>query len=501
MPLPQENNSLAARLAPVLAGHFFRPLARPSAPIYIECAERLVKATDEDESGQLSHDDARAIINDILRSHPNATLADDEGGLLADITQRAGQLYNQLCAAQWLQERRVSFTERWVLVTPGLRLLVRFLGDLAKNRPADLKDFAGTLRSICDDLLQPRALDPNGHAPEIFRQKIWELLDRTERAITQLHTVETIILEHETAQRASESARETLHRALVSFHEGEHMTCHDALLESGLLSRIAQARDVVREATYDHFTKLRLAEGIAKHRSLDDNDNEAFAEAESQFTRLEHLLASIPGKQRAIDGRISDFSTLSAARYRYQTEMRGRRAEQVQSCLNALSKQHTGQSFSDLANLSGLDLRSVKVDAYRGASSLAFAYHKRPPVNLAFSSRETNDDDDIETAKDLIRGQNLNVLTPQRAARFIEKYLPAKGARISTNQFRVHTSDDFLDLLAALCFDQGHLPQNRHLIRWRAHPDRLASGTEPEKIPLDAHTSWIIEHFTLERLS
>ena len=499
MSLPGESTSLSARLAPVLAGNFFRPLARPSAAVYIDCAERLVEAADENVSGQLSHEDARAIIDEVLRSHPNTALADDEGGLLTDISQRGGQLYNRLCAEQWLQERRKSFTERWVLITPGLRMLVSFLGDLAKNRPADLKDFAGTLRSICDDLLQPHALDPNQHEAEILRQKIQELLDRTGRAINQLHTVESIILEHESAQRTSDSARETLHRALVSFHEGEHMTCHDALLESGLLSRVAQARDVVREATYDHLTKFRLAEGLAKHRSL--NDSESFIEAESQLTRLERLLASIPGKQRAIDGRISDFSTLSAARYRYQTEMRGRQADQVQSCLIALSKQHAGQSFSNLANLPGLDLRSVEIETYRGSNSLAIAYQKRPPVNLAFTTRDAGNEDDIENAKEQIRRQNLDVLTPQRAARFIDKHLPEKGASISTNQFRVHTDDAFLDFLAVLCFAEGRLPNKRHPISWRTHSDRRTSGTEPDKIARDTHTSRVLERLTIERLS
>jgi hypothetical protein len=37
-------------------------------------------------------------------------------------------------------------------------------------------------------------------------------------------------------------------------------------------------------------------------------------------------------------------------------------------------------------------------------------------------------------AKDEIRRRNLNVLTPQRAVRFIEKHLGTKGARISTEQ-------------------------------------------------------------------
>src|SRR5438132_8240797 len=36
---------------------FFRPLTRPTAPIYVDCAERLAEAADE--GGQVAHGEAR----------------------------------------------------------------------------------------------------------------------------------------------------------------------------------------------------------------------------------------------------------------------------------------------------------------------------------------------------------------------------------------------------------------------------------------------------------
>jgi hypothetical protein len=39
--------SLGSRLSRLLNGGFFRPLSRPTAAVYVDCAERLVDAADE----------------------------------------------------------------------------------------------------------------------------------------------------------------------------------------------------------------------------------------------------------------------------------------------------------------------------------------------------------------------------------------------------------------------------------------------------------------------
>ena len=73
-----EPKGLGTKLAPLLSGGFFRPLARPSAPLYVDCADRLEQASDD--GGQLSHSDAIALIRDALVAHPSLKLDEDEGG-------------------------------------------------------------------------------------------------------------------------------------------------------------------------------------------------------------------------------------------------------------------------------------------------------------------------------------------------------------------------------------------------------------------------------------
>ena len=488
--------SLGQRLAPLFGASFFRPLSRPTAAVYVDCADCLVEAADD--GGQIPHEEARLLIREVLARHPDVQLDEDEGGQFRDLNQRAGQFFNKLLEVHWLEQRRVSMDEHYVLIAPALRRLLRLLRELAEDRPAELKDFAATLRSLCRDLLAEGALDPNRIGPEEMRQTVKDLLDRVGRADDQMHAVESLVLQHEDAQRSSSSAQETLERFLVEFHSGQHMVCYDALQEAGLLSGLARARGVAHEALHDPFTKQRLAEGLAGHLDLDSVDG--YAKAEHWLVRLERQLAAIPVKQRLIDGRMADFSRLSAARYRYQTEMRGRRPEQVKAYLDTAVSLYAGRSFADLTAEPGMQLLSPMVDAVFGRESLARPRSQRTAVDLSFAAPDGIVDP--EAAKDEIRRRNLYVLTPQRAAKFIEQHLPEKGARVSTETLRLLRDDELLDLLSVLSFDRGTSAiGSRRIIRWRVQPVRADFGTEPDRIPRDVESGRLMERFTLERLT
>ncbi len=489
----QNNRSLGIRLAPLLAGGFFRPLSRPSAAIYMDCAERLMEASDE--GGQIDYSDARSLIREVLLEHPDLQLEEDEGGGFKDLYQRAGHFFNRLIESHWIQERRIDLDKHYVLISPGLRRLLHLLRDLAEDRPAELKDFTTTLRSLCNDLLRDRALDPSRLGPEEMRQTVKDLLARAQQAEEQMHAVEILILQQEGLQRASHSAQETLQRFLVDFHAGEHMVCYDALQEGGLITRLTQARSITQEAANDPFAKQRLAEGLAKHHQI---ENElAYIESERWFIKLDRLLAGIPIKQRLIDGRMSDFSRLSAARYRYQTEMRSRFPEQVKSYLEEASELHQGKSFAELASELGMPLLSPWVRLYYGQDSLARPRRQKGSIDLSLSFN-TQTGDAIK-AQEEIRRRNLNILTPQRAARFIEKHLPEKGNQLSTETLHLHIEDDMLDLLATLAFDHGPSAVSSREVRWKVRPARADFAMNPEEIPRDPEADRLMERLTLER--
>ncbi len=474
---------------------FFRPLGRPSASFYIDCADRIAQSADE--GGQVSHADALMLIREELGAHPSTPLAEDEGALLTDLRQRAGQLYNKLLEAGWIQERRVSLDEHWVLVTPRLRRLLRLLHELAIDDVTDLKDFAAVLRSICASVEKEGAVDPAQYNPEEYRQLITELLDRVERATEQMHAVETLILKEEARQRASASASETLNRFLIGFHSGEHMVCYDALQQGGLAPRLQRARAIIQEVLANPFAKQRLAEGLVAQRGM--NPSDAYIEAERRLARLERGLASIPAKQRIIDGRMADFSRLSAQRYRYQTEIRGKRPEQVKAHMEEANKLHAGRTFADLASEPGFPLLRAEVSLRFGVDALYRPRRARPVVDLTVAA--LSGEDGSVDAQELIRRRNLYAITPQRAGRFVEKHLPAKGAQVSTADLRLNTEDDLLDFVAALAFDRAAGGAVHKPVRWRVVTLRKELGLEPEKIPMDSQAGRRIERIIIERIS
>ena len=447
-----------------------------------------------DESGQVTHSDALLLIREVLTLHPRAELGPDEGANTQDLRQRAGKIFNQMLEAAWIEDRRVSLDEHWVLISPSLRPLLRLLRDLAEQDVAELKDFAATLRSICATLLVDGALDPARLSAEEFRQTIKELLDRVGRAVDQMHGVEKLILAFEQRQRVSPSGEATLRVFYTEFYEGEHMVCYDVLQRGGLVPRLNLARAVVQDAQGDPFAKDRLAEGLAAHRRIDSND--AYLEAEATLGRLERAVGSIRAKAEIIDARMAEFSRLSAERYRYQTELRGRRPEQVKEYLQAADVLYAGKSFADLSSEAGMALRCPDVEIYFGRDSLSRPRRIRVPVDLVLDERRA---EDSFTAQEQIRLRNRDAITPQRAARLIEKHLSAKGAVISTADFKLLAQDDLYDLFAVLAYERAHGSEPRRPVRWRVVQSRSALGLEPKTIPCDVQAGRAVERFTIER--
>jgi len=491
MPLSEQ---LHSRLAP----GFFRPLSRPSWPVYVDVADRLLDGADE--GGQISRDETLGLIRETVLGHPNVVLDPDEGAAFADARQKAAQLYNRLLEAGWLHERRLSLDAVQVLVTPPLRWTVRLLRELSISDATDLKDFAATLRSLCRDLLEPPALDPAAHEPEPLRQAVTDLLARATRAADQMHAVESLILAAEAEQRGSASAAETLGRFLVDFHAGEHMVCYDALQEGGLLPRLQAARKVVQEAGASALAKERLAAGLlASKKSL--AAEAAYADAEALLKKLEKAVGVIPAKQRIIDGRVADFSRLSAQRYRYQTEMRGRQPGRVKAYMDEAAALHSGRRFSDLDREPGMALLCPAVAICQGTDALAPGRRARARINLSIDPALPDPENDALDAQDAIRRHNQSVIAPQRALRFFEGREIGPGARLSSADIAALPEDDWLDLLAVLAFDSARKPGARKPVRWKVHAARKEAGLTPDRIPTDEVGGRLMDRVTIERLA
>ena len=486
---------LSEKLLASVSRDFFRPLTRPTAAIYVDCAERLAEVAGE--AGRIPHTEAIALIREILAAHPEIVLEDDEGALLRDARQRAGQIFNRLCDACWLEDQQLGLHERWALVSPGLRPLLRFLRELAEDEIAELKTFADTVRGVCETLERPGILDPRLHEPDALRATVTDVNARLESAIIQLHGVEKLISLFDRRQRLSDSPAETLRLLYAEFGAGQHMVCYDALRRNGLLARLQVLRSQVAECRDDPLVKERLAAGLAAHYRWDES--EAYHRAEKALRDLEHRLAAIRLVADAIDARMASFNQLSQQRYRYQTELRGRRPEIVKTYCDAINAAHEGTRLSALREAAA-DFSPLipEVKCFFGTDSLARARRGKAPADLSFGRDAAAKDETAADTLAALRERQRLALTPQRAARLVARLLPTKSQSVSTADFAAADLDEMLDLLAIAAYDQAVTADGKR-VRWTIDGPGKTAGLTPAAIPTDPHAGWILEHFQIQR--
>lgn len=485
---------LSERLLASVSRDFFRPLSRESAALYIDCADRIAEAAGE--AGRLPQPDAIAVIRETLAAHPGIALDEDEGALFRDSRQRAGQIFNRLCDARWLEDQQLGLHERWTLVSPGLRPLLRLLRELAEDEVAELTTFADTVRGVCETLERDDLLDPRLRTADELRATVTDLNVRLETAVIQLHGVEKLIAMFDQRQRASESPAETLRLLYAEFGNGQHMVCYDALRRNGLLPRLQAVRSKVADCRDQELVKERLAEGLAMHYGWSDTD--AYARAETALRDLERRLSAIRLVADAIDARIASFNQLSQQRYRYQTELRGRRPEIVKAYCDAIDAAHAGSRLAAFRDTpADFRLMVPETKFFYGIESLARTRRARTPADLSFAQTGDRANDEEDTLAALRERQRL-ALTPQRAARLVARLMEKLDAAAGTEHFQAGSVDEMLDLLATAAYDHATTADGK-TVRWSVDGPRRANGLDPAQVPHDEQAGWRMERFAITR--
>ena len=488
--------NLSEKLLASVSRDFFRPLTRPSAAIYVDCAERLADVAGE--AGRIPHAEAIALIREILAAHPDIVLDDDEGASLRDARQRAGQFFNRLCESRWLEDQQLGLHERWALVSPGLRPLLRLLRELAEDEIAELKTFADTVRGVCETLERPNVLDPRLQEPDEIRSTVTDCNARLESAIIQLHGVEKLISLFDRRQRLSDSPAETLRLLYAEFGAGQHMVCYDALRRNGLLPRLQVLRSQIADRRDDPLVKERLAAGLAAHYHWDEN--ESYHRAEKALRDLERRLAAIRLVADAIDARMASFNQLSQQRYRYQTELRGRRPEIVKSYCDAINAAHEGTRLAAMRDAEPDFAPLVpEVKFFFGSESLARTRRVKAPADLTFGTDSGGRDETAEETLAALRERQRLALTPQRAARLVARLLPEKSSVVMTSDFTAADLDEMLDLLAIAAYEHAVTADGQR-VKWTIDGPGKTTGLTPEKIPADPHAGWEVERFQIQRI-
>lgn len=482
---------LSQRLQRSLPEGFFRFLAWSSAPVYVDCVEGLVEAAGE--SGRLPQAEARALVQEVVEAHSALDWSEHEGGNLADVRVKTGRIFNNLLDVRWLEDRPESLHDRWVVISPALRPLLRMLRELSTDEIGELKSFADTLESACRTLESEGILDPAKQSSDSFRATVSELNQRLDQAISQLHAVEKVIHSFEQRQLHSKSGAETLQLFYGDFHEGQHMVCYDVLHRRGLLPRLSRARNIVRDAAENPLAKKRLADGIAAELGLPEDD--AWERAGEALSMLARALGGIRQRATAVDGRIASFHQLSKQRYFYQSQMRNRRPELAKAVCDVVNQQWAGRKFSDLDGKPWFNLLAPEVELFYGTHLLATPKHGRLKASLSLGSPTIMPPDEAEMER--LRECQRVALTPQRAARLVERLIPAKGDTVATSSIAIDSEESLLNLLAAASFD--HFISAAGVLRWKVSLARRIDEISPEGIPRDTVWDWNVESFELKR--
>jgi Family of unknown function (DUF5716) len=487
--------SLSRKLLENVSQEFFRPLSRPSSAIYVDCAERL--AEEAGEAGRLPHVDAIAIIREVVSSHPDIALAEDEGANMRDARQRAGQLFNRLCDAKWMEDQQLGLHERYALISPGLRPLLRMLRDLAEDEIAELKTFADTLKGVCNTLEQEDLFAATRDGDGQIRSILSDVNARLDHAIVQLHGVEKLISIFDRKQRLSDTPAETLRMLYAEFGVGQHMICYDALRRGGLLPRIQALRLVIADHRDNPLIKEQLAKDLEIHYGYDSI--EAYHRSEKMLRTTEHKLGSIRLIAESIDARMASFNHLSLQRYRYQTELRGRRPEIVKKYCDHINQHHEQQKISQLRDQEP-DFSPLisEVKCYYGTDSLARTRKVKTAADLSFDHDRLHTEENLADTMAGLRDRQRLALTPQRAARLLLKLLPAQQGVFETDSFSASDDEEMLDLLAIAAFETAISADGKN-IRWQVDSENREHGLNPAAIQRDRHANWLVDRFTITR--
>lgn len=488
-------SSLSSVLLRTSPHGFFRPLASGLMPVYVDCADRL--ELEAGESARLEFHEARALVLDVVSEHPNLDWPQEYAD--ADVRVRAGKVFNYLLEAHWLEDRPESLHERWVVISPALRPLLYMLRELASDSIGELQTFADTLEGVCRTLETAGVLEAKSQSAETLRATVNDLNVRLAHAITQLHSVEKIVHGFEQRQTHTRTGAETLQLFYSDFYEGQHIVCYEVLHRRGLLSRLYNARDAVKEMQENPLAQERLAEGLQAVSDASTESN-SWIIAGEELTKLIKALSGIRQRADAVDARIASFHQLSRQRFFYQSQMRGRRPEMARQFCEALNVEFAGLRFSDLdgPRLSKMmspwqGLLATGVEIFHGMASLRSPRRTRQPVSLSLTDAHLPPPDEVERARlqELMRV----ALTPLRAARLVRRILPEKGSTVSTSEVLVDDEETFLDLIAAASFD--HAFGDNGIVRWRVTLSHESDDLDRSEVPRDEVAGWEVERFSL----
>jgi hypothetical protein len=436
-------NQLAVHLFREVNAEFFRVLATPLGPLYVDVLDALEQEAAQSNQG-LDRDRALAIIQQVLEEHVEvADVQEEEDETLTADTGRPRSVFETLRRAGWLHEEERSNWQRLVNFEPNGILLLQTLRKIASPEAAVFSD---KLLNVCATLANRAALveDP---WPQV--ESCTAML---QSGLAELRGMQKSIERHTKQQLAASTLRENLAVLFDQFAERIGRTCYAQLVQARLPSKLAAARRNMDSLENDLDLLAQMQTEVMR-RSPGLAPEAALAHVRVRLNELHELLDGVEPLADAVDRRTADFTRRSQARFRYLQETASENRATVQSFFETINRHFAGQRVNEI-DTSCIAFPVLRLQEIRIPSGLDSLY--RPRLRRVAGEIEPLDDSDQlqrDGALAQLEGNIRDSLTVGRANRFVAMLPGNRGALFqSTDLLRdhVHNDEDMAYLIACL---------------------------------------------------
>ncbi len=461
---------------------FFRVLAGPAAPLYLDALDALERVATERLDG-LEREDAVGLVQEAVEAHADLPL-DDTAPAGSSARDKARAVVALFCRAGWLEEEERADWRKVVHFAPAASAMVQTLRKLAF--PA-ATTFSDKLVSVCSTVTHyDEEHDPLFEEPW---QHVETCAANLRDGINELRVMQSAIDRHTREQLAATTIKDNLAVLFDRFAERIGSACYAELVHARLPLRLSEARRRVEMMEFDPSILEKMqAELLRREPSL--APEEAMARVRQRVEELVDLLQAVVPVADAVDRRTAEFTRRSLARFRYLQETTSENRGRVQDFFESLNRHFAGLRVAELNE--GIEFPQLALHETRllaGLESLYIPRLRRAAGEIAPLDDEASDDQQDDALRRLHSAMR-DSMTVARANRFVDQVLHNKES-IASEDIPIRCDDDIADLIA--CLLHANASDSRYRI------EVLRKLADADRSDYDPKLTYRIERFTLSR--
>jgi Family of unknown function (DUF5716) len=424
---------------------FLRILGGASAPLYVDVLDLLEQETGQRNEG-ISREEALAIVAEVLEVHPRLIVEDLEDiGVTNQVPvlttrEKSRLVLDRLIGAGWLEEQTQADYQRLIYFDPNGSILLAALRRIAYP---DATVFSDKLVSVCAAICNATALAEQPWA------QIETCADNLQQGLAELRAMQKSVERLTRRQIETQTLADNLRVVYDEYAEQVAKTCYVELVRAQLPTRLGEGQQRLSDLLKDSDLLYRMQTEVLR-RDASIAAETAMARVRNKLDDLSRALERVLPLADMIDQRTAEFTRRSLARFRYLQEVVGERRAQVKHLFEGINRQFSGWRLADLDNT--LELPPLTVPETRllvGRDSL-YQPRGRRTVEENEPIQDTVTEAMRERCKKEMEAALRTSLTVGRANRFVQRLPGGKGARISTEDFAVYSSEDVADVIAVL---------------------------------------------------